>query len=130
MLELQPEFLFKKGRLSQRISKVAVRKYSLKELFWSISQIFRKPSVVGCFCLVTIKNLYTPMDGFLGIFSNSSEQPFFRVTASLEWKKFQEQLSGYVFEIALLKYLGKLQRNYSHKVLKLKKYTTTDFLSK
>ena len=52
VLELQPTFLFKKGLLSEIISKVAVRKKcSLKWLFiWNISQMSGKPSVVECFC--------------------------------------------------------------------------------
>ena len=51
VLELQPNTLFKKRLLSQIISKVDVRKFSLTWLFvWSISQISGKPSVVEYFC--------------------------------------------------------------------------------
>ena len=115
-VEAQPTFLFKKGRPSQRISKVVVLKYSLKELFWNISQISRKPSVVGCFCKVKIKKLYTPTDVFLRIFSNFSEQPFFSDDCFHRTKKNQKQLPGCFFKIAL-KYLRKLLGNYSREVL-------------
>ena len=50
------------------------------------------------FLLGKIKKLYNPTDVFLRIFSDFSEQPFFRLTASVERKKFQKHLSGYVFK--------------------------------
>ena len=77
VLELQPNTLFKKGLLSQIISKVAVRKCSLTWLFvWNIFQISGKPSVVECFGYLKFKKLFSPTDAFLRIFSNFSIQLF------------------------------------------------------
>ena len=99
MLEQDRAFLFKKGRLSQRISKVAVRNYSLKNKKVVLKYFTNFLKIIRCevFLLGKIKKLYTTTDVFLKIFSNFSEQPFFRVTASEERKKIQKQLSGYVF---------------------------------
>ena len=100
VLELQPSFLFKnKGRPSQIISKVVVRKCSLKQLFRNISQISRKPSVVDYFCQVKIKkNIYSYghfLENFLKVFR--AVFLHFRETTSVERKIFQNQLSGSVF---------------------------------
>ena len=62
-----------------------------------ISQVSRKLSVVGCFCYVKIKKIYTLTDVFLRNFSNFSEKPFSQATASVERKTFQKQLSGGIF---------------------------------
>ena len=88
--------------ISERAAFAENLKSSRSDLFFKIAVLkqftnFPKTIRGGVFLLGKTKKLYTPTDVFLRIFSDFSEQPFFRVTASVERKKFQKQLSGYVF---------------------------------
>ena len=85
--------------IQERVAFAENLKSSRSELFFKIA-IFKHftnfPKIVrgGVFLLGKIKKLYTCSDVFLRIFSNFSEQSFFQVTASVERKKIQKQLSG------------------------------------
>ena len=76
-----------KSNRSELFFKIVVLKH-----FTNFQKIIREVFLLG-----KIKKLYTPTDVFLKIFSNFSQQPFFRVIASVERKKFLKRLSGYVF---------------------------------
>ena len=74
-------------------------KSSRLELFFKIVVLkhftnFPKTIRGEVFLLGKIKKLYTPTDVFLKIFSKFSQRPFFRVTASVERKKFLKRLPG------------------------------------
>ena len=83
--------------IQERVAFAENLKSSRSELFFKIAVLrhftnFPKTIRSRVFLLGKIKKLYIPTDIFLRIFSNFSEQPFFRVTASVERKKFQKQL--------------------------------------
>ena len=101
VLELQPAFLLKKGRLSQIISKVAVRKCSLKcncfETFHKFPGNHPWWSVFVSWKLKKCITLWTFSSEFSHIFQNSLFNTF---------------CPEVFFKIAVLKYLWKLPGNY------------------